>query len=145
MPNFMMLQELQVLQQPSKHRPIYEKLRKIAANFKKIGKYSMKLHKILRVYRLRCTAYSVKILVICSNCMSCCNCVDRSNCKVLAISWLSWMKLCVRLYITIKTFNTSYKLILLKASLLQFAANLDIFVANYCKSKTKQWSASKLR
>jgi len=24
------------LQQPSKHRPIYEKLRKIAANFKKI-------------------------------------------------------------------------------------------------------------
>ena len=29
MPNFMMLQQLQVLQQPSKHRPIYEKLRKI--------------------------------------------------------------------------------------------------------------------
>ena len=138
----MMLQKLQVLQQPSKHRPIYEKLRKIAANFKKIWKYSMKSHKIPSVYHLRSAAYSVKILVICSNCMSCCNCIDCSNCKVLAISWLFWMKLCVSIYI--KIFNTSYKLILLKASLLQFAANLDIFVANYCKSKTKQWSASKL-
>ena len=144
MPNFMMLQQLEVLQQAPKHRPVFEKLTKYSSHSIKIGKYSMKSHKIPRVYHLRCAAYSVKILVICSNCMSCCNCVDRSNCKVLAISWLSWMKLCVRLYITIKTFNTSYKLILLKASLLQFAANLEIFVANGCKSETNRWRAPKL-
>jgi len=49
MPNFMMLQQLQVLQQPSKHRPIFEKIRKIAANFIKIWKYS-----INRIKSLEC-------------------------------------------------------------------------------------------
>ena len=39
----------------------------------------MKSHKIHRVYHLRCAAYSVKILVISSNSVSCSNCVDRSN------------------------------------------------------------------
>ena len=148
MQNFMMLQQLQVLQQPLKRRPIFKKLRKIAANFVKILKYSIKSHKIPRVYHLKCDLYFVQILVICCNCMGCSSCMDCNNCmycgnfKILAISWLCWMKFCV--CILRHSLYILKGLILLKTSLLQFAANLDHFVANWYKSETKQWGASKV-
>ena len=79
----------------------FKKLRKIAANFVKILKYSIKSHNIPRVYHLKCDLYFVQILVICCNCMGCSSCMDCNNCmycgnfKILAISWLCWMKFCV--------------------------------------------------
>ena len=123
----MMLQQLQELQQPSKHRPIYKKTKKNCSQFLKNLKYSMKLHKIpvsFEVWSIFCTNFShLQQLYGLQQLRSLLKLQGSGHIMIILYEIL-----CI--YI-----NNLEGLIFLKASLLQFAVNLNNFVTNYCKSE----------